>query len=55
MVKSALGEAARHQEAAVAIERLAFRAHQADARVRCGVDQLIQAGAKLARCAAIAS
>jgi len=29
--KSALGEAARQQETAVAVERLALRAHQADA------------------------
>ena len=34
--KAARGERARHQETAVAIERLALRAHQADACLCCG-------------------
>ncbi len=44
--KTAPGEAARHQQTAMTIKRFAFRAHQANTGMRCGVDQAIEAGAK---------
>ena len=47
--ETASGEAPRHQKTAVAIERLAFRAHRADAKTRRGIEQAIEAGAKFGR------
>jgi hypothetical protein len=42
--QSALGEAPRYQEAAMTIERLALRTHDANARLRDGVEQAVEAG-----------
>ena len=41
---AALGEAARHQETAMTVERIALGAHQTNARPRRDFEQPIQAG-----------
>ena len=43
---AAPSEVSRHQQTAMTIERFSLRAHQANARLRCGFEQAIEAGAK---------